>query len=135
MAPSPIASVLIQIDDKEYKDLVKGAMSYKGKRDRANALGLMVEEMTKSVFGGTGFATTAGGKADVQNIPVKNIGAIAKAIGDTATVSVLSGLKEDAVDIEAKATERPIGVGEGRGIIKVSQVTLELEGNFRMLIM
>ena len=123
MAISPVASVLIQVDDKEYKDLVKGAMSYKGKRDRANALGLMVEEMTKSVFGGTGFASTAGGKADVQNIPVKNFGAIAKTIGDTTTVGILTTLKEDAVDIEAKATERPIGVGEGRGIIKVSQVT------------
>ena len=126
-----VASVLIQVDDKEYLNLVKGAKSIMNTQDRANALGYMVEQMTKSVFGDakTFEAPTAGGKADIQQVPVKNMAAIAQTIGDVSTLGFLKELKEEAIDIEAKATERPIGTGAGRGIIKVGQATPGAGGN------
>jgi hypothetical protein len=133
-----IISVLVRIEDKGFQKVYNAAQKMPGKADKSVALGYVVEQLTKSVFAGTGESVTAGGRPDITGIPLTRIAEISNILEDITggaegtTATLLGRLKEEAteIDIEAKGTMKlvgrtpkgtPFGPKAKGGVIKVSQ--------------
>lgn len=122
-------SVLLFLNNKDLEKSLQEGLRAKG-NDKANALGLVVEQITKGVFEGKGEATTASGKADIQGIPASTVKSlIAKVEGSQSPtteslVDLVRGEMGVTFDVEAKGTEKLLGGTKGAmGTLKVSQAT------------